>query len=114
MHSSIAFAATRNKNKCYFYICQENYIYLAKSLPHTNLNPCMMNSNSTKKQHFLNYLLLLSYLVIHTTSAIAQDFTKQEKNMSAYLMVFHQDETHSLHMAVSLDEIGRASCRERG
>lgn len=62
-----------------------------------------MNSNSIKKQHFLNYLLLLSYVVIHTTAAIAQDFAKQEKDMSAYLMVFHQDETHSLHMAISLD-----------
>lgn len=27
----------------------------------------------------------------------------QEQDMSAYLMVFHQDETHSLHMAVSRD-----------
>lgn len=27
----------------------------------------------------------------------------EEKDMSAYLMVFHQDETHSLHMAVSRD-----------
>lgn len=27
----------------------------------------------------------------------------QEEDMSAYLMVFHQDETHSLHMAISHD-----------
>lgn len=27
----------------------------------------------------------------------------QEKDMSAYLMVFHQDDTHGLHMAVSRD-----------
>lgn len=27
----------------------------------------------------------------------------QEKDMSAYLMVFHKDETHSLHMAISHD-----------
>ncbi|MBD8982155.1 MAG: beta-xylosidase [Bacteroides cellulosilyticus] len=29
--------------------------------------------------------------------------TPQEKDMSAYLMVFHKDDTHSLHMALSRD-----------
>lgn len=32
-----------------------------------------------------------------------QNTVPQEKNMAAYLMVFHKDDTHSLHMALSPD-----------
>ena len=32
-----------------------------------------------------------------------RDAVPQEKDMSAYLMVFHKDDTHSLHMALSRD-----------
>ena len=35
----------------------------------------------------------------------------QEKDMGAYLMVFHKDETHSLYMAVSDDRYHRPAKR---
>ena len=43
------------------------------------------------------------------SGSVAQaDGGSQTDTLSAYLMVFHQDATHGLHMAVSEDEIGRA------
>ena len=43
-------------------------------------------------------LIVTSILPAHSSRRIPQ-----EKDMGAYLMVFHKDETHSLHMALSYD-----------
>lgn len=53
-------------------------------------------------------LLLLAMLVALCVSAAHKQQKKShkapdEKDMSAYLLVFHKDDTHSLHMAVSWD-----------
>src|SRR5690606_41357729 len=62
----------------------------------------MMNTNSIKRQTYLNPLLFLCCVVIGVTQSKAQQ-APTEKDMSAYLMVFHNDDTHSLHMALSHD-----------
>jgi len=62
----------------------------------------MMNTNSIKRQTYLSPLLFLCCVVIGVTQSKAQQ-APTEKDMSAYLMVFHNDDTHSLHMALSHD-----------
>lgn len=48
--------------------------------------------------------LLLSVLVLLVTLGLyARKHPFLEKEMSAYLMVFHKDDTHSVHMAISTD-----------
>ena len=57
---------------------------------------------------FRNILILLSvFFGFQQCAQKPKDAEKRyvptEKDMSAYLMVFHTDETHSLHMAISWD-----------
>lgn len=54
------------------------------------------------------YALRVGLVSVGKGTAVFRDFRYRnaiptEKDMAAYLMVFHQDETHSLHMAVSRD-----------
>ena len=57
---------------------------------------------------FRNILILLSVLFgfqqcSQKSKETGKQYVPTEKDMSAYLMVFHTDETHSLHMAISWD-----------
>lgn len=64
-----------------------------------------MNSNGNL---FRNIIILLSVLLgflqcSQNPKSKEKEYIPTEKDMSAYLMVFHTDETHSLHMAISWD-----------
>jgi len=70
----------------------------------TNIDVSSMNHNV----HGGFYALRPALLSMGKSSVTFRDFTykdavPQEKDMSAYLMVFHKDEDHGLHMAISHD-----------
>ena len=52
--------------------------------------------------NIMKTLLLFLFVAVFSLSASNNSWEK-EKEMAAYLLVFHTDETHSLHMALSYD-----------
>jgi predicted GH43/DUF377 family glycosyl hydrolase len=88
-------------NKCTFSASKDgnNWIILAQ-----NIDVSHMHHNNFKGFYALRPALVSS----GKNNGLFRDFRYEnaiptEKEMSAYLMVFHRDETHGLHMALSPD-----------
>ena len=48
-------------------------------------------------------LILMALAIVASADAKKKHHIPQEKDMGAYLMVYHKDCDHSLHMAISYD-----------
>lgn len=88
-------------NNCYFFASKDNRNW---SVLAENINVSAMHHNSYNGF----YALRIALVSEGKGKAGFRDFryknaVPQEKDMSAYLMVFHKDDTHGLYMAVSPD-----------